>query len=246
MVDPTGLGIGQATSTPLSGPLVYLLPYIEQTNLFNSLSPTPSINFAQYEAQYVAINGNTGWWGSPTYNAAAQAKIKSFLCPSDNPDSPTIGVWVGYYPDPSGTYYGVYYPNPPPYGKSNILPTAGYRDIQTPSLAGVFGVLSTNKVSVIPDGAAYTTFFGEALGDGLTAPRNFSLTWMGSSALGTAWGLRPPFTWYTFGSRHVNSVMFVWGDGTVRPIKTNPDYNNYIYSTAMADQQVVNPSAIGQ
>jgi len=238
-------------NTPFIGTLVYLLPQLEQNNLFQTLLPAPSISFTTYQS--AAVWGNTpGWWNKPTYNAAAQYQIKTFLCPSDNANATIYpsGFWIGYMADPgSGNYYGVYYPPPvPKYGASNYLPTAGYLE-DWPGWGmyeGAFYNCSTTKVSVIPDGTAYTTFFGEAMGDTLTAPRSWALSWMGSSALATAWGLNPPYQWYTFGSRHTNTVNFAFGDGSVRGIKANPDFANYLWATGMQDGQVLNMSAIGQ
>jgi len=236
--------------TPFLGTLTWLLPYIEQNNLYHMLTPTPNLQMQTFCAQMPAP-----WYNVASYNTVAQARIKTFLCPSDFPDqfsgSPSGGIWVGFYADNGSSisnYYGVYYPSPPPYGKSNYLPTGGYYD-QWPGYGqyiGAFSNLSANKVSVIPDGTAYTTFFGEALGDTLTAPRNFALSWMGSSSLASAWNLQLPFTWYTFGSRHTTVVNFAFGDGTVRPIKISPDYATYIYASGMQDGQVINLHALGQ
>jgi prepilin-type N-terminal cleavage/methylation domain-containing protein len=242
----TGMG-----STPFLGTLTWLLPYIEQNNLYQQLIPQPNLTLWSQQGNGYVQQMPAPWWGVATYNAVAQAKIKTFLCPSDTNDQPAIGLWVGYYADNSqsfNNYYGVYYPNPPPYGKSNYLPVGGYLD-QLPGYGaylGAFTNASSNKVGAIPDGTAYTMFFGEALGDTQTAPRNFALSWMGCSALATAWGLNPPFQWYTFGSRHSTQVEFAFGDGTVRPVKNNPDANTYIYASGKQDGVVINLSALGQ
>ena len=40
--------------------------------------------------------------------------------------------------------------------------------------------------------------------------------------------------------KHINSVLFSFVDGSVRPIKKAPDMNNFLYASAIADGQVIN------
>jgi len=236
-------------NSPWLGTLPWLLPYVEQTNLYQMMLPTPNLQFDVYTAQM----GNTAWWGHSTYLTAAQYKVKTFLCPSDSPDtiSPAAGVWAAFYLAPNqGTMWGIYFSSPGGniLGRSNYQPTAGYLG-NWPGLQqyqGVFYNLSTSKVSVIPDGTAYTTFFGESTGDTLTPPRNFTLSWMGSAQMPSYWQSPPPYAWYMFSSRHTTIMNFAFGDGTVRPIKSSPDFTNFVYATGMQDGQVLNMGAIGQ
>jgi prepilin-type N-terminal cleavage/methylation domain-containing protein/prepilin-type processing-associated H-X9-DG protein len=261
---------GFTWGVPHVGCLAFLLPQLEQGNLFQQMgqinanvfcppSNAPSSTNAAYNypwgqmQQYIGtVNG---WWRVPTYNTAAQYKIKTFLCPSDNPDNPSAGVFVTIYPSGNGfTMWGGYYPSPTgnAYGKNNYLSNAGYIGGGYANFwQGPFRDMSTEKVGVIPDGTAYTVFFGEALGDSATAPRNFSLSWMGAGTMASAWGLQPPFAWYQFGSRHSTTVQFAFGDGSVRPIKSSvgqggPVFNQFLYATGMQDGQTINFSALGQ
>jgi len=232
------------------GILPWLLPYIEQNNLYNIMCQpqqlSPNLNFATYVTQM------SPWWNYGNWVQAAQYKVKTFLCPSDSPDAPLQGTFIAFVSQP-GNLTGWYFANPfgATLGKSNYLGTGGYQDFVQPINSGVFYPASTNKVSVIPDGTAYTTFFGESLGDQLTAPRNFSIGWMGSTNLCSYFTVTPPYSsfpygWYDFTSRHTSVINFAFGDGTVRPIKQNADRLSFIYATGMQDGQVYNMSGIGQ
>jgi len=226
------------------GILPWLLPYIEQNNLYNIMCQpqqlTPNLNFATYVGQM----GN--WWGYQNWQTAAQYKVKTFLCPSDSPDAPAQGSFCAFVFSP-GVLTGWYFANPfgGSLGKSNYLGTGGYEDFVVPTNSGVFFPASTNKVSVIPDGTSYTTFFGESIGDTIAAPRNFSISWMGSTNLASYFINYSP-GWYRFTSRHTSVINFAFGDGTVRPIKDTPDWLTFQYATGMQDGQVYNMSGIGQ
>jgi len=254
---------GFTFAAPCIGGLTYLLPFIEQNNLYMSLNPTP--------AQYAIINNNqfhsTPWWGNATYFNASKAKIKTFLCPSDNADLQAIGTFVILYCDANYlTFTGGYYPNPTGqlFGKSNYSPCAG--SIGAPQVnfygtwMGVFTANSSNKVGALADGTSTTIFFGETLGgEAPPQPRQFCLAWMGAGAFATAWGLPNLAQWYTYGSRHTNVVQFGFGDGSVRNIKrgvgglgssgTNwfsPDWYQLMYVSGMQDGGVVNLNVLGE
>jgi len=251
---------------PHVGSLAFLLPQLEQGNLlaqaaqinanvFCPPSNAPSSTSAAYNypwgqmQQYLGAPG--GWFTQNSYFQAAQYRIKTFLCPSDNPDNPAAGVFVSFYPSGNAfTLWGGYIPTSSggnALGKNNYLGNAGYIGAGSSNYwAGPFTDMSTNKVNVIPDGTSYTVFFGEALGDSASAPRNFSNSWMGAGCMASAWGLSPPYAWYMFGSRHFTTVNFAFGDGSVRPIKNNPDFNNFLYVTGMQDGNTVVFSALGQ
>ena len=63
------------------GVLVWLLPYMEQQNIYNSFSPAPQLNFN-------LPAGSPGpWWSTGASWAAAQQKVKTYVCPSDNADA---------------------------------------------------------------------------------------------------------------------------------------------------------------
>jgi len=256
---------GFTFGAPCIGALAFLLPYIEQQNLYQTLVPLPSLTMSPMITN--------GWWNNPTYFAAAQAKIKTYQCPSDN-GQPSIGVFVIFYCDANSlTFTGGYYPNPTGllFGRSNYEPSGG--SIGAPATNyygqwfGPFTDMSANKVGAIPDGTAYTIFFGETLAGGPTdtntnGGRGFAAAWMGAGSYATAWGvasatgpLTSPGTahWYQMSSFHTNVVNFAFGDGSVRPIKQGigvqfftSDWFQYMYASGMQDGYSQNLSVLGQ
>jgi prepilin-type N-terminal cleavage/methylation domain-containing protein len=245
------------------GVLTFLLPYVEQNNVYK-LIPPQALGGSGPQGNLPTLpqngSGNLWWWGSaaivtpggpqgPIWQAA-QAKIKTYLCPSDSPDSPAVGVFVGLTVASStltGTYNAVG-GNAYNSGRGNYLACSGYFDGNPGDgwpYPGIYYALSKTKITSITDGTSQTIAFGEALGDTDIAPRNYALTWMGSGALPLAWGISAP-QWYTFGSRHTNVVQFGFGDGSVRSIIKSADINNLYYAGGMNDGTVVNWGSLGQ
>src|SRR5262249_2759998 len=114
-----GAPAGQAGfNAPQLSTLVFLLPYMEQNNIYAQLNPQPA-----------AEMNMPGWYQNSTYFAMAQVRVKSFLCPSDNDTEPTAnGTFIALYCDANTlTLTGGYYPNPTGalFARSNYAPTAG-------------------------------------------------------------------------------------------------------------------------
>src|SRR5262249_37665447 len=59
--------------------LVYLLPYIEQGNVADVMRADLPPDYLNPTSVYKA------WWNYPSAVNAAQTKIKTFVCPSDDP-----------------------------------------------------------------------------------------------------------------------------------------------------------------
>src|SRR5207247_10991908 len=68
-----------------AGCLMYLLPYLEMDNIARQLT----INLDP------KVLSNTKWWSVNPDWTLAQAKIKTFQCPSDNVSDDTLGTGVG-------------------------------------------------------------------------------------------------------------------------------------------------------
>ena len=103
------------------------------------------------------------------------------------------------------------------------------------------------------DGASNTFAFGEILGDGQLPPFRRMNTWAGGGAMWTNWGLdiEPPdstagkWGWYMFSSEHTGLVNFAFGDGSVRPIRTDIDYNTFIYLSGYKDGKTIDQTLAG-
>jgi prepilin-type N-terminal cleavage/methylation domain-containing protein len=228
------------------GGLAYLLPYIEQDNLYKSMLAGMPADYLSTTAVYAP------WWAYTSTWNAAQTRLKTLLCPSDNAYANTAGTTVIAHTFPiSGGYEGDF----PGFGigqggdnlgRTNYTGVAGYVGAADPASAGVF----TNRSSVSmaqlsgADGSSNTALFGEYLGDADTGPRNWAAAWMGMGSLPTAWGLPATPAFYTFGSKHAGVVQFCFGDGSVRGLRKNADYSNYVWATGYRDGQTVNFSLI--
>jgi prepilin-type N-terminal cleavage/methylation domain-containing protein len=246
---------GFTFAAPCYGALCMLLPYIEQDNLYKQLVPTPKGRMEITDPNWIP----NGWWNNATYFSAAQAKIKTYLCPSDNPELSGTGTFVIFYCDANDlTFTGGYYPNPTGnlFGRSNYQPSGGC--IGAPSInyygtwLGPFTDSSQNKVGAIPDGTSNTIFFGEALGGESSGNRHFSASWMGAGSFATAWGLGDPSQWYQFGGKHTAVVQFGFGDGSVRSIRKgvgttffSTDWTNFMRVSGIQDGGVIDYNQLG-
>src|SRR5262249_29896634 len=107
-----------ATYSPYQwvGVLAYLLPYVEQDNVFkNMMQGDP--------ADYLSITRTYGpWWTNGSTWQASQTKIKTFLCPSDDPYANTSGTaaFTHTFRTPTGfeLYQGLFAAAPIP-GRTN-------------------------------------------------------------------------------------------------------------------------------
>jgi prepilin-type N-terminal cleavage/methylation domain-containing protein/prepilin-type processing-associated H-X9-DG protein len=250
-----GANAGYVSAPPYAGPytgvLVYLLPYVEQQNVYNLIPQT-----------YLTLNTTAGAWAynTPPYSTdgnhtgygftPANAHIKSFLCPSDNIDTATVGsgiidaywtepgqIWIDYVLD--GSFFN------PEWGRTNYIGCAGYLGPNGP-YEGIYFANSQTKIATITDGTSQTIAFGESLFGTATGTRDFVVTWFGAGAMPTAWGLTNTPDWYNFSSRHTGIVNFAFCDGSVRPITVSADFSNYVYASGMNDGTVVNWSKLGQ
>jgi prepilin-type N-terminal cleavage/methylation domain-containing protein len=246
---------GFTFAAPCFGALAFLLPYIEQQNLYNTLNPIPQ--------QYMNLGTSAAWWGNGSYFTAAQAVIPIYLCPSDTPTNSAVGTYVIMYCDANTlNFSGGFFPNPTGnlFGRSNYAPNAGA--IGAPSVNfygtwfGPFTDRSQTTMQTVSDGTSNTIYFGETLGgEGPPQPRNHSLSWMGAGAFATAWGVPPTnqAQWYQFSSQHTSVVLFGFGDGTVRPIRQGVgttffanDWYLYMRASGMSDGQTVDFTQLGQ
>jgi prepilin-type N-terminal cleavage/methylation domain-containing protein len=229
-------------SNPHVGTLAFLLPYVEQDNIFKQLQ----VDWQGRNPNNPTANppGSPGaaWWLNPVNFQLGQTKIKTFLCPSDNiaDTPPNINI---YYSFSVGiqlyTFYGVRDPvessQPGPslvMGPTNYLSSRGTFDVSGDwfydNFAGLFLSRRSVKLSDATDGLSGTLAFGEGLGEinlnDFTRDRGW--TWMGCSMV-CYWGVNEwnvggdigPSHWFNFSSKHSGIAQFAFGDGTVRGVR---------------------------
>jgi prepilin-type N-terminal cleavage/methylation domain-containing protein len=220
---------------PYTGCFAFLLPYLEMEPLYDQIPP-----------QMFKFNTTMGAWGYNTppydfqtglgingtgYPAYANAQIKTFICPSDDPKTQliTLGpvdavwtepgeqLWIDYLYDPTQSTTN-------DMGLSDYVAVAGAigndNDPFWGHYQGIFYRNSKTRLQDVADGTAYTLMFGEWLAsDSTPGDRQFAGAWMGMGALATAWDTVDPSQWWNFSSRHLNIVQFANADGSVRGIR---------------------------
>jgi len=203
------------------GLLPQLLPYMEQTALYNSM--TINLN---------PLATGPNWWGIAANWNASFTRVKIFECPSDNAftRNGTQPVFMLSVPVGQGTGGGncfLYSFGPAstyPFGRTNYVGISGgigrVGNGWDP-WAGAMLSQSTMTVETITDGSSNTLLFGESIGGASNDTTNgTSFAWIGVGFMPTAWGLAPdPTHAWQFSSRHDNIVNFCMGDGAVRAIR---------------------------
>lgn len=254
-------GTGFTFAAPCTGALAFLLPYVEQDNIYRQLYSA--------EPRYFNVDDTTlktGWWGQATYFSLAQTKIKTYECPSDNPYQSTIGTFVIFFAE-QYTFTGGYYPNPTGqlFGRTDYVANAGCIGHSTDTFYGKYegpmGNRTKNAIGMISsvDGTSNTIFFFEALAQFFnstpTSTREGSIAWMGSGAFATAWGVsngNDPANWYKASSKHTSVILAGYGDGSVRPVRKgvstsffSNDWYHYQRAAGYFDQEVLDFNVIG-
>jgi prepilin-type N-terminal cleavage/methylation domain-containing protein len=216
-IPPSG---GFTFSAANTGTMAYLLPYIEQDNIYKLLFAAEQRKFNVDD-----YSDTAGWWTNGTYFAQAQQKIKTFLCPSDQPDSNVNGVFICFFAQ-DYTFTGGYYPNPTGnlFGKTNYVGNAGALGKSTDAFwnlyAGPLGNRTKQPVGTFTDGTSNTIMIAEALGGASSGTRDYAIAWMGSGAFATAWGTSAGTSqWYQLGSKHTGVTQVGFADGSVRGMR---------------------------
>ncbi len=232
------------------GVLVYLLPYVEQDNLYRQIQSAVPADYLDPEKVYPI------WSSYPAVWTAAQTRIKGFLCPSDDPYTASLAPYQAYYTSDNRTSFTVIGQRPTRpdgshanLGRTNYAGVAGYggrvANSSAQTFIGAFANRTATDIGQITssDGTSNLFLFGETLAGESVGARFRSATWISTGALPTGWGLINPSQWYVFSSKHAGVVQFALGDGSVRGAKRVGNrgnaWNHYIYITGYKDGRVV-------
>ena len=215
-----GLRYNQAPNNTKShiSVLAYLLPYVEQENLYKRIPK-----------QYFDVKASPGyWWGNGTAVSAGRERVKIFECPADDVDQPpTSGVFavVHTYPDASnpnsGWVGGAIFGANVGLGPTSYLGNGGGLGNISGGWSSTKGPLTAqSRVSLpqVKDGTANTLAFGETIGHFKNNNRVYGMAWISVGRVFTAGGLTDDPSYYSFGSRHLR-VHFAFLDGSVRSFK---------------------------
>src|SRR5262249_51428555 len=123
------------TSAQLVGVLFFLLPYVEQDNVYSLAMSGTNIPNDYLSVNKSAFSTTTGgplygpWYNKASFWAAAQSTVKSFVRPAANTLPPVAGQFISmdtvYLTSPS-TLYGIYYPHVTVLGTTNYIGVAGW------------------------------------------------------------------------------------------------------------------------
>jgi prepilin-type N-terminal cleavage/methylation domain-containing protein len=208
------------------GCLVYLLPYVEQENIYRQLEV--NLDVKQF---------GPNWWTNQANWTMAQTRIKLFLCPSDDPYRSTEGTSIARHVAnvPGAFITWTFYMTPPTdatLGRTNYAGVAGIAGRGTnPLIApyeGLFSNRSQNSLDRVAalDGTSNTLLFGESLGLIEDGVRKTSHSWMGRGVVNTAHGMHATHyrVEHNFDSMHPNVVQHCFADGSVRGLKKGVAY----------------------
>jgi len=235
----TGASTAGWSNGPYVGCIALMLPFLEQDNLYKALqlpSTNADVNGAGYpNNQWFQYNATAptspSYPNVANYTACKQGQIKSLTCPSApgiNGKNVVIGfahftvgasIYSGFW---SEDYVGVevyqYF------GKTNYLGCQGGGPRTT--YEGIYTNRSKTKTSTIIDGSSNTIAFGEAIGTrwpnaASGAAGDYTHSWMGG-AIFVNQGLNhlEQSSIRQFSSNHTGVVQFVFGDGSVRNLRS--------------------------
>jgi prepilin-type N-terminal cleavage/methylation domain-containing protein len=197
------------------GPLVRLLPYVEQDNQYKlySFRPASYLLYYQDPLNRPPSTGSTTI-PRPPDRYGTEGNIKTYLCPSAPPPESAMTVWLYYNDGTAGKHYNAAFkaagqtgnspsglPGGVVMGRSNYQASFGefrglvlLRGSNPPSgvdCTGVFGYNSKTKLEAIADGTSNTIMFAEAAG-GFQAINGLGAGWTMETWSHAVW-------WSTYG-----------------------------------------------
>ncbi|MBA4063322.1 MAG: hypothetical protein C0501_06340 [Isosphaera sp.] len=226
------------------GCLAYLLPYVEQENVYNQLQ----VNWDPY-----TLATGSGWYSNAANTVPAQTRVKGFLCPTavtETSDGYIATHRVAF--NGTGVFFGIsLLPADRNLGVTNYVGVSGWlsvvgsnlttggvavdswRGVFAPALVLPFGATSTaqferpGKVNngTITDGSSNTLMFGESVGNGLAGSGTafkYAWAWISAGARPTYLGLQDYATrnFGDFSANHPGVINFAFCDGSVRVVRT--------------------------
>jgi prepilin-type N-terminal cleavage/methylation domain-containing protein len=242
------------------GTLSCILPFMEHDNIWKEIH---GIYYSVQQHQWNEVN-RTGasWWGTPYVNGKsvweiAQYRIKSYVCPSDNPyERPN--VFVHMQPGSSGqnTMWGWYFPATPELGRTNYTGVGGYLGghVSYAIYRGIFTTRSEVTLAQVTarDGTSNTLMFGEIVGN---ESGQFSFAWIGMGYMPTGWFIArnsraSSHQWYQFSSWHTGVIQFALGDGSVQGITrmvagSGSGWPAYLYASGYKEGGRYNTNDLG-
>jgi prepilin-type N-terminal cleavage/methylation domain-containing protein len=230
----TPLDLGQG---PYVGVLAFLLPFVEQEPTYRML------NINRWDVNFGAPNPGqvcTPWWTDANTFQGAESRIKTYVCPSDDPyETATQYIFACYagwnqgsqtsgFPNAGGYVYPANDPNAITLGRTSYIGVGGTGNgphTAWNTYTGIFTNRSTLKLGLITarDGTANTLMFGEMLFTPSIGTRLNSAAWIGAGCNTTGYGMADQTTnglnSFLWNSHHGGLINFAFGDGSVHSLK---------------------------
>jgi hypothetical protein len=245
------------------GVFVFLLPYLEQDNLYRLMMGGVEGNYLDPDYRPAT---NPQYWSRASFWDNRGARIPGLLCPSDTATQAPWDCFFSTYKtntDPASTGFTVTIISfgDSVFGRSNYIGIAGRSGLSFDLYKGAFNNRSKNPLGTMPDGTSNTFMFAEYAvhGPPTTGWSNVSPQWMGAGYFPTAWGLLPQPQnwatpgadyWYMLSGKHPGIIQVAMSDGAVRNIKYvgntagTPGMNAYQYGAGTRDGALFDPSAL--
>ena len=241
------------------GVFVFLLPYLEQDNLYRTMTGGVVGNYLDPDFRPATA---AAYWNHASFWNNRGARIPTLLCPSDTAQAAPWDCFFSTYTTspPSFTVTIIAFGDSA-FGRTNYIGIAGRSGLSFDQFKGCFNNRSKNPLGSMPDGTSNTIMFGEYATHGPPASgwSNVSPQWMGAGYFPTAWGLNPQPQnwatpgadfWYMLSSRHPGVIQVAMADGSVRNIKYvgnvagTPGMNAYQWGAGTRDGNVFDPNAL--
>jgi prepilin-type N-terminal cleavage/methylation domain-containing protein len=236
------------------GTLFFLLPYMEQTNVYNNVSAALNVNVDRMplttDSSAPPNPPVQAWWANGTAWTAAQVKIPGYVCPSADPYNSNSVHAANFF---NGWSYTLgHFGQPlPAIGRTNYAPCAGgFGEAPVDPTgwgrySGLFWSRSKKRFSDCIDGTSNTMAFGEVLGDRSSGQGTlgFAYSWIGMGGHPSAWNLPNPLNrpgWWQYGSMHPGQILICLVDGSVRGVSGTVDTLAFRRSTGAVDGEIHN------
>jgi len=232
-----------------TGPLLLMLPYMEQDNIYRLFDPRV-YNVSSVDPLGGSDAVNAFW---PTTFNACRNRVKTYECPSDpslyqastaiatdigsgNASTPagergagSIGGYTSSSLIGAGGLPGLtnYMPVAGTLGQYSTTATSGTGPFYA-GRAGIFVGETEVKINGITDGTSNTMMFAEVTGDftnsgatsGGIGSRTWSISWIGAGGMPAYWSATVRQNLFTYSSFHTGIFNVTYGDGSVRGIRS--------------------------
>jgi prepilin-type N-terminal cleavage/methylation domain-containing protein len=240
------------------GTLFFILPYVEQVNVYNNCTAAINTNVDRYPLTTDSSSPPNppiaSYWTIAATWAAAQTKIPGFLCPSADSSSPTVtsAAVTTFMNGTANSIVRINFTTPQlTLGFTNYVPCAGgmgeapFDPAGYGRFGGLFWGRSKRRMADCIDGTSNTQMFGEILGQRsaptVSPPVRSSFAWIGVGGFPAGFGLPANLSypnWTQYGSMHPGIIQICLADGSVRSLAGTTDFNNFVYSVGAQDGQI--------